>query len=99
MLYLEDIKIGDQFKSREYEMTLEEIKEFAGKYDPQVFHLALAHGDGHEVLSQRLDLLAARQSGFDFAVPDQVGHLIAKHRHPLVGRPSQLAIGHFWFLP
>lgn len=39
MLYLEDIKIGDQFKSREYEMTLEEIKEFAGKYDPQVFHL------------------------------------------------------------
>lgn len=38
MLYLEDLKIGDQFKSREYEMTLEEIKEFAHKYDPQVFH-------------------------------------------------------------
>ena len=29
MLYLEDIKIGDRFKSREYEMTLEEIKKFA----------------------------------------------------------------------
>ncbi|AMW78832.1 dehydratase [Acinetobacter sp. TGL-Y2] len=38
MLYLEDLKIGDQFKSREYEMTLAEIKEFAHKYDPQVFH-------------------------------------------------------------
>lgn len=38
MLYLEDLKIGDQFKSREYEMTLEEIKDFAQKYDPQVFH-------------------------------------------------------------
>lgn len=38
MLYLEDLKIGDQFKSREYEMTLAEIKEFAEKYDPQVFH-------------------------------------------------------------
>lgn len=38
MLYLEDLNIGDQFKSREYEMTLEEIKEFAHKYDPQVFH-------------------------------------------------------------
>lgn len=38
MLYLEDLKIGDQFKSREYEMTLEEIKSFAGQYDPQVFH-------------------------------------------------------------
>ena len=31
MLYLEDIKIGDRFFSREYEMTLEEILEFAQK--------------------------------------------------------------------
>lgn len=38
MLYLEDLKVGDQFKSREYEMTLDEIKEFAHKYDPQFFH-------------------------------------------------------------
>lgn len=38
MLYLDNLKIGDQFKSREYEMTLAEIKEFANKYDPQVFH-------------------------------------------------------------
>lgn len=39
MLYLEDLKIGDQFKSNEYEITLDEIKEFAAKYDPQAFHL------------------------------------------------------------
>ena len=39
MLYLEDIKIGDRFKSREYEMTLDEIRKFASQYDPQVFHL------------------------------------------------------------
>lgn len=38
MLYLEDIKIGDHFQSREYEMTLEEILQFAKMYDPQVFH-------------------------------------------------------------
>ena len=38
MLYLEDIKIGDRFISREYEMTLEEIKQFAHAYDPQIFH-------------------------------------------------------------
>lgn len=38
MLYLEDLNVGDQFKSREYEITLEEILEFAQKYDPQVFH-------------------------------------------------------------
>lgn len=39
MLYLEDLKIGDRFISREYEMTLEEIKQFASLYDPQPFHL------------------------------------------------------------
>lgn len=39
MLYLEDLKVGDQFKSREYELTLDEIQEFASKYDPQPFHL------------------------------------------------------------
>ena len=38
MLYLEDIKLGDCFISREYKMTLEEIKQFAHAYDPQVFH-------------------------------------------------------------
>ena len=61
--------------------------------------VTLTHGDGHEVLSQRLNLLAARESGFDPAIPDQVGDLVAEHRHPLVGRPTQLAIGHLWFLP
>lgn len=49
MLYLEDIKIGDQFKSREYEMTIEEIKEFASKYDPQVFHLDEEKAKDHPI--------------------------------------------------
>lgn len=35
MLYLEDLNVGDRFISREYEMTLEEIKQFASQYDPQ----------------------------------------------------------------
>ena len=39
MLYLEDIQVGDQFNSREYEMTLTEILQFAEKFDPQPFHL------------------------------------------------------------
>lgn len=39
MLYLEDIKVGDRFISRDYEMTLEEITQFAQLYDPQPFHL------------------------------------------------------------
>jgi acyl dehydratase len=49
MLYLEDLKIGDQFKSREYEMTLEEIKEFANKYDPQVFHTDEERAKDHPI--------------------------------------------------
>lgn len=39
MLYLEDLHVGDQFSSREYEMTLSEVQSFAAQYDPQVFHL------------------------------------------------------------
>ena len=39
MLYLEDLKIGDRFISREYEITLDEIKKFANSYDPQPFHI------------------------------------------------------------
>ena len=39
MLYLDDLHIGDRFASREYEMTLEQIHQFAKLYDPQPFHL------------------------------------------------------------
>ena len=31
-------KIDDRFISREYEITLDEIKQFASHYDPQPFH-------------------------------------------------------------
>ncbi|MEN3980293.1 MaoC family dehydratase [Acinetobacter sp. CWB-B33] len=49
MLYLEDIKVGDRFISREYEMTLEEIKQFAQAYDPQVFHLDEDQAKDHPI--------------------------------------------------
>jgi acyl dehydratase len=39
-LYFEDLYPGMKFNSnRSYEVTAEEIKEFAAKYDPQPFHL------------------------------------------------------------
>ncbi len=39
-LYFEDLHAGMTFRSiRSYEVTTEEIKEFAAKYDPQPFHL------------------------------------------------------------
>lgn len=49
MLYLEDIKVGDRFVSREYEMKLEEIKQFAQAYDPQEFHLDEGKAEDHPI--------------------------------------------------
>ncbi len=39
MLYYEDIEIGASSSYGAYAVTLEEVLEFAGKYDPQPFHL------------------------------------------------------------
>lgn len=39
MLYFEDLEIGSTQKYGHYEVTREEVIEFAGKYDPQAFHL------------------------------------------------------------
>ena len=39
MLYYEDIAIGTRSRFGHYEVTLDEVTEFAGKYDPQPFHL------------------------------------------------------------
>lgn len=49
MLYLEDLKVGDRFISRDYEMTLEEITQFAQLYDPQPFHLDEKSAQKHPV--------------------------------------------------
>lgn len=49
MLYLEDIKVGDRFVSREYEMKLDEIKQFAQAYDPQEFHLDEDKAEDHPI--------------------------------------------------
>ena len=39
MIYFEDIEIGSRQSFGRYEVTREEVLEFAGKYDPQPFHL------------------------------------------------------------
>ena len=38
-LYLDDFHVGQRYISESYKMEAAEIKEFAGKYDPQPFHL------------------------------------------------------------
>jgi acyl dehydratase len=38
-LYLDDMRVGQRFTSRTYEMTEARIKAFAAEFDPQPFHL------------------------------------------------------------
>ncbi|WP_213981230.1 MaoC family dehydratase [Sphingomonas sp. dw_22] len=40
MLYLDDIEVGAKRSFGRYEVTREEVLAFAGKYDPQPFHLS-----------------------------------------------------------
>ncbi|MCE2843589.1 MAG: MaoC family dehydratase [Novosphingobium sp.] len=40
MLYFEDLEIGTKASFGRYEVTREEVLEFAAKYDPQPFHLS-----------------------------------------------------------
>jgi acyl dehydratase len=39
-LWLEDIHVGDRFRTDVYELTAADIVEFASKWDPQPFHLS-----------------------------------------------------------
>src|SRR6266545_3616107 len=38
--YLDDLKIGDRFKSEPLNVTEKQVIEFAHKFDPQMFHLS-----------------------------------------------------------
>ena len=38
-LYLDDLQVGQQFRSGDYLMTAERMKSFALEFDPQPFHL------------------------------------------------------------
>ena len=40
MIYLEDLQVGAETDFGSYEVTREEVLEFARKYDPQPFHLS-----------------------------------------------------------
>src|SRR5438477_11868564 len=43
--YFEDLKAGDRFKSVTYQVSEEEIINFAREFDPQPFHLDAAVAD------------------------------------------------------
>ena len=39
LLFFDDLAVGDRFKSGTYELRVDDIKRFAGEFDPQPFHL------------------------------------------------------------
>jgi acyl dehydratase len=45
-LYLDDLRIGQQFTSRAQLVDAEKIKRFAAEYDPQPFHLSEEGANG-----------------------------------------------------
>ena len=47
--YFEDFEVGQSAEFGTYEVTREEVIEFASKYDPQPFHL----NDEAEIISKR----------------------------------------------
>ena len=62
--------------------------------------VALADGEGDQVLGGAANFLGAGQSGLDAAIPNQVGHLIAQKRLALSGRAAKFTlISHFVYPP
>ena len=47
--YLEDLDPGTRFDTGGYELTADEIFDFARRYDPQEFHLDIAAAEAHPV--------------------------------------------------
>ena len=44
-LYLDDLEVGQRFTSASHRIDAEQIKAFAGRFDPQPFHLDEAAAD------------------------------------------------------
>ncbi|HEU4499661.1 MAG TPA: acyl dehydratase, partial [Sphingomicrobium sp.] len=40
MIYFDDLEVGEETLFGHYDVTREEVLEFAAKYDPQPFHLS-----------------------------------------------------------
>lgn len=81
MIYLEDLVVGAETDFGSYEVTREEVLEFARKYDPQPFHLS-----DEEAAKTHFGRLAA--SGWHTAA--MVMAVIARHvvRHEQAGLGS-----------
>jgi len=78
MQYFEDLEIGTVSRFGRYEVTREEVMEFAGKFDPQPFHLsdeaaAKTHFGKIAASGWHTAAMAMRMIVDNFAVTEQAG--------------------------
>lgn len=83
MKYLEDMRVGDEVTYGSYEVTREEVIDFASKYDPQPFHLS-----DEEAAKTHFGRIAA--SGWHTAamVMAVIARYVTRHGHQGLGSPG-----------
>ena len=85
-IFLDDLSPGRRFEAGPVEVTVEEIKRFAGEYDPQPFHLdegaAAAHpifqglaASGWHTAAITMKLVVQAMGGFGWGVIGAQGEL------------------------
>ncbi len=83
MIYFEDLEVGAETDFGSYEVTREEVLEFARKYDPQPFHLS-----DEEAAKTHFGRLAA--SGWHTAAMTMavLARHVVKHKQAGLGSPG-----------
>jgi acyl dehydratase len=83
MIYFEDLEVGAETDFGSYEVTREEVLEFASKYDPQPFHLS-----DEEAAKTHFGRIAA--SGWHTAAMTMavIARHVVKHRQAGLGSPG-----------
>lgn len=83
MIYLEDLEVGAETDFGSYEVTREEVLEFARKYDPQPFHLS-----DEEAAKTHFGRLSA--SGWHTAAMTMavIARYVVEHRQAGLGSPG-----------
>ena len=83
MIYFEDLKVGAETEFGSYEVTREEVLDFARKYDPQPFHLS-----DEEAAKTHFGRLAA--SGWHTAAMTMavIARHVVGHRQAGLGSPG-----------
>ena len=83
MQYLEDLVVGTKTSFGHYPVTREEVVEFAGKYDPQPFHL-----DDEAAAQTHFGRLAASGWHTCAMTMAMLVENISKHRQAGLGSPG-----------